>query len=74
MGPVEKVGLFVTSVNTLDNIRNFVGLGKIFGDIIQNLTTNPHRHIDLRAQLDHIVDVHPNIAALKANLAKFPMC
>ncbi|HZD33364.1 MAG TPA: mechanosensitive ion channel domain-containing protein, partial [Candidatus Angelobacter sp.] len=35
MGTVEEVGLFVTSINTLDNIRNIVGNGKIFGDIIQ---------------------------------------
>jgi small conductance mechanosensitive channel len=35
-GTVEEVGLFVTSVNTLDNIRNLVGNGRIFGDITQN--------------------------------------
>jgi small conductance mechanosensitive channel len=32
-GTVEEVGLFVTSVNTLDNIRNIIGNGGIFGDI-----------------------------------------
>jgi small conductance mechanosensitive channel len=72
MGTVEEVGLFVTSINTLDNIRNIVGNGKIFGDIIQNFTTNPYRRVDLQAQLDHTVDVHATIAALKANLAKIP--
>lgn len=35
-GTVEESGLFVTSINTLDNIRNIVGSGKIFGDITQN--------------------------------------
>ena len=30
MGTVEEIGLFVTSINTLDNIRNIVGNGKIF--------------------------------------------
>src|ERR1039457_2853717 len=53
MGTVEEVGLFVTSINTLDNIRNIVGNGKIFGDVIQNFTTNPFRRVDLQAQLDH---------------------
>jgi len=72
MGTVEEVGLFVTSINTLDNIRNIVGNGKIFGDVIQNFTTNPYRRVDLQAQLDHTVDVHATIAALKANLAKIP--
>jgi small conductance mechanosensitive channel len=72
MGTVEEIGLFVTSINTLDNIRNIVGNGKIFGDIIQNFTHNPYRRVDLQAQLDHTVDVHATIAALKANLAKIP--
>jgi len=72
MGTVEEVGLFVTSINTLDNIRNIVGNGKIFADVIQNFTTNPYRRVDLQAQLDHTVDVHATIAALKANLAKIP--
>jgi small conductance mechanosensitive channel len=72
MGTVEEVGLFVTAINTLDNIRNIVGNGKILGDVIQNFTHNPFRRVDLQAQLDHSVDVHATIAALKANLAKIP--
>jgi len=72
MGTVEEIGLFVTSINTLDNIRNIVGNGKIFSDIIQNFTTNPYRRVDLQAQLDHTADVHQVIALLKANLAKIP--
>ena len=72
MGTVEEIGLFVTSINTLDNIRNIVGNGKIFSDIIQNFTHNPYRRVDLQAQLDHTVDVHGTIALLKANLAKIP--
>jgi len=72
MGTVEEIGLFVTSINTLDNIRNIVGNGKIFGDIIQNFTTNPYRRVDREAQLDHTVDVHQAIVMLKANLAKIP--
>ena len=72
MGTVEEIGLFVTSINTLDNIRNIVGNGKIFADVIQNFTTNPYRRVDREAQLDHTVDVHKAIALLKANLAKIP--
>ena len=72
MGTVEEVGLFVTSINTLDNIRNIVGNGKIFAEIIQNFSTNPFRRVDREAQLDHTVDVHQAIALLKANLAKIP--
>jgi small conductance mechanosensitive channel len=72
MGTVEEIGLFVTSINALDNIRNIVGNGKIFAEIIQNFSTNPYRRVDLQAQLDHTVDVHKTIALLKANLAQIP--
>lgn len=37
MGTVEEVGLFVTSINTLDNIRNIVGNGKILGDVVERI-------------------------------------
>jgi small conductance mechanosensitive channel len=72
MGTVEEVGLFVTSINTLDNIRNIVGNGKIFGDVIQNFSHNAFRRVDLTAQLSHGVDPHHAIAILKAGLAKIP--
>jgi small conductance mechanosensitive channel len=72
MGTVEEVGLFVTSINTLDNVRNIVGNGKILGDVIQNFTTNAFRRVDLQAQLSHSVDPHQAIAILKAGLAKIP--
>jgi small conductance mechanosensitive channel len=72
MGTVVEVGLFVTSINTLDNIRNIVGNGKIFGDSIQNFSTNAFRRVELTAQLSHGVDPHQAIALLKAGLAKIP--
>jgi small conductance mechanosensitive channel len=31
-GTVEDIGLFVTTIDTLDNVRNFVGNGKIFAE------------------------------------------
>ncbi|HEX8816357.1 MAG TPA: mechanosensitive ion channel family protein [Terriglobales bacterium] len=71
-GTVEEVGLFVTSINTLDNIRNIVGNGKILGDVIQNFSTNAFRRVDLTAQLSHTVDPHQAIGILKAGLAKIP--
>lgn len=71
-GTVEEIGLFVTSINTLDNIRNIVGNGKIFGDVIQNFSHNPYRRVDLTAQLSHQVDPHQAMALLKDGLAKIP--
>ena len=72
MGTVHEIGLFVTYIDTLDNVRHIVGNGKIFGDVIQNYSTNAYRRVDLTAQLAHGVDVHVAMAALKKALAAIP--
>jgi small conductance mechanosensitive channel len=69
MGTVHEIGLFVTYIDTLDNVRHIVGNGKIFGDVIQNYSTNAYRRVDLTAQLAHGVDVHVAMASLKKALA-----
>ena len=71
-GTVEEVGLFVTSINTPDNIRTIIGNGKIFGDVIQNFSTNAFRRVELTAQLSHAADPHQAVAILKAGLEKIP--
>lgn len=72
LGTVEDIGLFVTTINTLDNIKTFVGNGKIFSDNIQNFSANPYRRVDLVAQLNHSVDPQQAISLLKAGLVKIP--
>src|SRR5690242_10795611 len=69
-GTVKEVGLFVTAVNTLDNVMNLVGNNKIFSDTIQNFSHNPFRRVDLKAQLAHSVDHNEAIKLLKERLAK----
>jgi small conductance mechanosensitive channel len=71
-GTVHEVGLFASSIDTLDNVRNIVGNAKIFGDVIQNFSTNPYRRVELTAQLAHGVDVHTAMAVLKKALAAIP--
>ena len=72
MGTVHEIGLFVTYIDALDNVRHIVGNGKIFGDVIQNYSTNAYRRVDLTAQLAHSVDVHSAMALLKKALASIP--
>jgi small conductance mechanosensitive channel len=69
-GTVKEIGLFATTIDTADNIRTFVGNAKIFGDTIQNYTTNPYRRVDLKAQLAHGVDPQDAIQRLRTRLAK----
>jgi small conductance mechanosensitive channel len=71
-GTVKEVGLFVTTINTLDNVLTIVGNNKIFSDNIQNFSTNPYRRVDLVAQLNHAVDHKTAIHILKERLAKIP--
>src|SRR5574340_167503 len=39
-GTIREIGLFVTTINTPDNIMTLVGNAKIFADTIQNFTAN----------------------------------
>jgi small conductance mechanosensitive channel len=71
-GTVKEIGLFVTTINTPDNVQTFVGNNKVFSDTIQNFSTNPFRRVDLVAQLDSSVDPAPAMVLLKAALAKIP--
>jgi len=67
-GTVKEIGLFVTTVNTLDNVQTIIGNNKIFSDNIQNYSANLYRRVDLKAQLNHGVDHNAAIRLLKEKL------
>src|SRR5450755_4788081 len=69
-GTVEEVGLFVTSIDTPDNVRTYVGNNKLFSDNIQNFTANPYRRVDLSAQISGDADQHQVIATLKSRVSQ----
>jgi small conductance mechanosensitive channel len=71
-GTVHEIGLFVTTLDTPDNVRTFVGNNKIFSDTIQNFTTNPYRRVELTAQISGAADPQLAIARLKDRLAAIP--
>lgn len=71
-GTVDEIGLFVTSINTMDNVKTIIGNNAIFSDTIQNFTANPHRRVELVAQLDNTVDPKVAIAALQQRLSQIP--
>ena len=72
LGTVREIGLFVTTIDTPDNIRTYVGNNKLFSDNIQNFTINPFRRVDLVAQLSHGTDHNQAIKLLKERIAKIP--
>jgi small conductance mechanosensitive channel len=71
-GTVREIGLFVTTIDTPDNVQSFVGNGKVFSDTIQNFSANPYRRVDLVAQLDNSVDANDAIRRLTETVAKIP--
>ncbi|RZM77839.1 mechanosensitive ion channel family protein [Leptolyngbya iicbica] len=71
-GTVREIGLFVTSIDTLENVRNVVGNNVLFSDTIQNFSTNPYRRVDLVAQLNHDVNHKHAIALLKEKVSAIP--
>lgn len=71
-GTVEEVGMFVTTINAVDNVRHYVGNTKIFGDNIKNFSANSFRRVDLVAQLDNSADVARAIDLLRKGLESIP--
>jgi small conductance mechanosensitive channel len=71
-GTVVEIGLFATIIDTSDNVRVFVGNNSIFSGNIQNFSLNPHRRVELTAQLPHDVNPVDAIQRLKEKLAAIP--
>ncbi|MDD3293262.1 MAG: mechanosensitive ion channel family protein [Geobacteraceae bacterium] len=71
-GTVKEIGLFVTAINTMDNINTIIGNGKVFGDTIQNFTTNPFRRVELKCQLAGSADHVEALRLLREKLATVP--
>jgi small conductance mechanosensitive channel len=68
-GTVHEIGLFVTSFDTPDNVRTFVGNNKIFSDTIQNYTVNPYRRVELTAQISGAANPQMAITRLQTRMA-----
>ena len=71
-GDVREIGLFVTTIDTVDNLRVTVGNGKILADNVVNYTHNPYRRVDLKCQIANGVDPREAIKWLAASVAKLP--
>ena len=71
-GTVNAIGLFGTEINTPDNVHTIVGNNRVFGDTIQNFSTNPYRRVDLSAIISNSVDHREAIRVLKQRLSAIP--
>ena len=71
-GTVEEMGLFVTTIDTPDNVRTYVGNNKLFADNIQNFSTNAYRRVELSAQIAGAADPNQVMTSLKQRVAAIP--
>ncbi|MFE4108067.1 mechanosensitive ion channel family protein [Almyronema epifaneia] len=71
-GTVKEIGLFVTTIDTMDNVQTIVGNNVLFSDTIQNFSANPFRRVDLVAQLNHDVNHKHAIALFKERVSQIP--
>ena len=68
-GTVKELGLFGTTVVTLDNVVTIVGNNTVFSGSIQNFSALAYRRVDCLAKVANGVDVLDAIARLKVAVA-----
>jgi small conductance mechanosensitive channel len=56
-GVVNEIGLFVCSIDTLDNRRVIVPNAKATADVIENYTANPLRRVDINVGVSYGADL-----------------
>jgi len=71
-GTIVEIGLFTTTINTPDNVHTIIGNGKVFGDNIQNFSTNAFRRVELKCQLAGSADHGAAMQLLREKLAEIP--
>ena len=65
-GTVHELGLFITELNTPDNVRISVPNADIWGSAIKNYSFNPTRRIDLIVGIAYEDDLNTAIGAVDA--------
>ena len=57
MGSVKAMNLVSTTIATWDNQKLVVPNSKIWGDVIRNITAEPHRRVDMTFGISYADDV-----------------
>jgi small conductance mechanosensitive channel len=68
-GWVREIGLFNTTLVTLENVRTIVGNNAIVNGVIQNYSALPYRRVDTAVRLANGVDPLEAIARLRGPIA-----
>lgn len=68
LGIVKEIRLFNTELSTLDNVKIIVPNGKIYGDVIKNITGYDTRRIDLKFGIGYSSSIQKAYDAIQAIL------
>ena len=71
-GVVRSITLFITEIDTVDNVHIIVPNGLIWGRDIKNFSANDHRRVDLKFQISYADNADTAMALVKTNLEKDP--
>lgn len=71
-GTVKEIGLFTSTILTIDNVTTIVGNNKIFSDNIKNFTAEDYRRVDCQFKTHHSVVVGDVLSKLRTAVAKVP--
>lgn len=71
-GGVKEIGIFTTTLTTVDNQIIIVPNGKVFGDTITNLTDNPKRRVDIDVGCDYSADIDDTRKVLESMFEHIP--
>lgn len=72
-GTVRSLDLFITELTTPDNLKVVLPNGKIFGDVIVNLSYHSRRRADAIVKVDVKRDLNALMTALQARAAANPL-
>ncbi|MBX3357881.1 MAG: mechanosensitive ion channel family protein [Phycisphaeraceae bacterium] len=69
LGIVEEIELFATKLNTPDNRRIIMPNNSVFGKVIENITFNPNRRVDIVVGVAYSTDLDAAKASIERSLA-----
>ena len=71
-GTVTEIGLFTTTIDTVDHVQTFVGNNKLFADNVQNFSANAFRRVDISAQIPGGLHIDAVVETLREQLELIP--
>jgi small conductance mechanosensitive channel len=72
LGKVADIGIFVTTLNSLDNQKLIIPNSMVTGDVINNVNGNGTRRVDMMAGISYADDMNKAKAILEKILAEHP--